>query len=691
MAGVATGPDVKDLISGRALGQTRPNVKRMVFRGAAVIAGLVAVAVLTLVLMVQNREEELVAGVQQRVEITATARAEVFATWLEGVAQLATRLTESDLFRLFAAEVGLEGGSTALSRPLRDQLPYMQVAVTDFAEQSDIAGAYLIGPNGQAYLANASAPSLIPSQRSAAQAVYETGRRTVLPLRATENGLALDILFPLTAPQTVAAEGPERTVGVLLITVPANEKLAGVLAPSPLAETGERTRLVQVTAAGAEAVDPSGPPHLRPIPGADVPANSGPLLFARRMSLGGDTAVFSAGAAVTQTPWLVVQEVDQVTALSPLTTYRVVGGGLALLTTVLVAAAFVAVWWRQVGENNRALAVQYHELASQIQAQRRLLDSINDSIEERIGLKDLAGTYIYANPAFARAVGREVVEVVGRDDAAIFGPAAAERLSVSDEEVLATGSVTVTDEEFEVLSKKRFLTVSKVPLRNDDGDVIGIVSVARDVTEIIEQQQKLEKAGRATVTALVHTIEMHDPYLAGHSRRMGKICGEIGRRLSLSEEDIAALEMAANLSQVGKLSIPREILAKEARLSPDEMEILKGHIEHLEATLKDIDFGLPVCETVAQMHERLDGTGYPRALQGDAINMLGRVIGVSDVYCARIEPRVYRPTISSGEAVKILEDNPGKYDPKVVAALRAYADEVEHPAPMAEKRHAPTA
>ena len=193
MAGVATGPDVKDLISGRALGQTRPNVKRMVFRGAAVIAGLVAVAVLTLVLMVQNREEELVAGVQQRVEITATARAEVFATWLEGVAQLATRLTESDLFRLFAAEVGLEGGSTALSRPLRDQLPYMQVAVTDFAEQSDIAGAYLIGPNGQAYLANASAPSLIPSQRSAAQAVYETSRRTVLPLRATENGLALDI------------------------------------------------------------------------------------------------------------------------------------------------------------------------------------------------------------------------------------------------------------------------------------------------------------------------------------------------------------------------------------------------------------------------------------------------------------------------------------------------------------------
>ena len=91
------------------------------------------------------------------------------------------------------------------------------------------------------------------------------------------------------------------------------------------------------------------------------------------------------------------------------------------------------------------------------------------------------------------------------------------------------------------------------------------------------------------------------------------------------------------------------------------------------------------------MHERLDGTGYPRALQGDAINMLGRVIGVSDVYCARIEPRAYRPTISSGEAVKILEDNPGKYDPKVVEALRAYADEVEHPAPMAEKRHAPTA
>ena len=251
MAGVATGPEVKDLISGRALGQMRPDVKRMVFRGAAVIAGLVAVAVLVLVLMVQNREKELVAAVQHRVEITATARAEVFATWLEGVARLSTRLTESGLFRLFAAEVGLEGGCITLSRPLRDQLPYMQVAVTDFAEQRDIAGAYLIGPNGQAYLANASAPSLIPFQRSAAQTVYETGRRTVLPLRATEDGLALDILFPLTAPQTVDAEAAGRTVGVLLITVPANEKLARVMAPSPLAETGARTRLVPVMGAGA--------------------------------------------------------------------------------------------------------------------------------------------------------------------------------------------------------------------------------------------------------------------------------------------------------------------------------------------------------------------------------------------------------------------------------------------------------
>jgi PAS domain S-box-containing protein len=676
-----TNPDVKDLISGHAREQAAPNVKRMLFLGAAVIAGLVVVAALTVFLIVENREKEIVANVEHRAEIAVSGHTAVLATWLEGLAQLAGNLTESGLFRLFAAEVDLAGTSTALPSALKEQLPYMQLAINEFAGQSGITGAYMIGRDGRVYLANVSAPALTPDQRRAAQVVFETGEQTVLPLAVAKDGLQLNILFPVTPAQVAAPRDAQRTVGVMLVATAASSKVAEIMVSGPFAQEGERTRFFQVTVQGSEEIVPWKTPFLRPVSSPDLPPKLAPLSFATRTQIGGDVTVLSSGMPVPNTPWLLVREVDEAAVLAPLTTYRLVGGGLALLTTVLIAAAFVAVWWRQTGVYNQALALQFQNLAAQIQAQRQLLDSINNSIDEQIGLKNLDGRYIYANPAFARAVGRDLDEVINLNDTAIFGEDTARRLGASDKRVLRTGGAEIIDEELALLDRQRCLTISKAPLRDDDGNIIGIVSVARDVTEQIEHQQKMKQAIDATIAALVHTVEMHDPYLAGHSDRMCEIGREIGQRLSLPGEDIATLEMAANLSQIGKLSIPEKLLTKKARLTPVEEVVVQGHIQRTEEILKEIDFGLPVCETVAQMHERLDGTGYPRGLRNDEIDLLGRIIGAVDVYCARIEPRGYRATISSREALDILENNPDKYDADVIAALRQYVDEtVKEPA-----------
>ncbi len=677
----ATNPDVRDLISGHAREQAAPSVKRMLYLGAAVIAGLVVVAALTVFLIVESREKEIVTNVEHRAKIAVSGHTAVLATWLEGLAQLAGNLTESGLFRLFAAEVDLAGTSTALPGALKEQLPYMQLAVNEFAEQSGITGAYMIGRDGRVYLANATAPALTPDQRRAAQAVFETGAQTVLPLAVAKDGLQLNILFPVTPPQVADPKDARRTVGVMLVATPASSKIAEIMVSGPLAQEGEYTRFFQMTAQGSEEIVPWKTPFRRAISSSDIPSKPAPLTFAARPRIGGGETVFSSGIPVANAPWLVVREVDAATALAPLTTYRLVGGGLALLTTVLIAAAFIAVWWRQTGVYNQALALQFQNLAAQIQAQRQLLDSINNSIEEQIGLKNLDGRYSYANPAFTRAVGRDLDEVIDLSDTAIFGEDTARRLSASDKRVLRTGAAEIIEEELDLLDRRRCLTISNAPLRDDDDNIIGIVSVARDVTEQIEHQQKMKQAIDATIAALVHTVEMHDPYLAGHSNRMCEIGREIGQRLSLDDEHIATLEMAANLSQIGKLSIPESLLTKKARLTPVEEVVVQGHIQRTEDILKEIDFGLPVCGTVAQMHERLDGTGYPRGLRNDEIDLLGRIIGAVDVYCARIEPRGYRATITSREALDILEDNPEKYDTDVIAALRQYVDEtVKEPA-----------
>jgi PAS domain S-box-containing protein len=573
------------------------------------------------------------------------------------------------VFRLFATEIDLKAEGAPLPEAVRAQLPYMQVAATEFSRKHGMVGTYLVGRDGRVYLASAAAPILKPDQREAARRVFDSAALAVLPVRPGEDGLVLDVVFPLTPVQTIDPSQAKRPVGALLIAVPVTADLARMLAPSSLDPPGERTRLVQSTATGAVEVKPETSDPLVALAAASPGQAGAPLPFGERRAVGSRAMVLSAGVPVPNTSWLVVQEADRDRALEPLVGYTGTGVSLAFLLTLLVGAAFVAVWLRQRSEANHALAIQYHSLASRMQAQRRLLDSVNNAIEDWIGFKNLEGEYVYVNPAFARAVGRSVSGVVGNKDASLFGGPVAERLRVDDQRVLAGGDIVTNDVEVDIMGRRRHLTMSKAPLRSEDEVMVGIVSVARDITEAVEHRRMMDAAARATTSALVHAVEMHDPYLAGHSQRMGELCTAVGRRLGLGGTDLVALEMAAMLSQIGKLSVPRDLLAKESRLTPEEIAVVQGHIGHAEETLGDIDFGMPVKETVLQMHERLDGTGYPHGLKDDEITMLGCIIGACDVYCARIAPRAYRATIPPERIIKILTDHPEKYDARVVAAL----------------------
>jgi HD-GYP domain-containing protein (c-di-GMP phosphodiesterase class II) len=179
------------------------------------------------------------------------------------------------------------------------------------------------------------------------------------------------------------------------------------------------------------------------------------------------------------------------------------------------------------------------------------------------------------------------------------------------------------------------------------------------------------------VQVLTRTIEGVDPYLAGHSQRVQRFAGAVARRLSLQQRDVLTVEIAAALSQVGKTAIPREIVAKAGRLSPSEMEVMKTHVDRAVSILADIDFDLPVVDVVKQMHERLDGGGYPKGLKGEQIGVLGRILAACDVFCARIEPRSYRHRLTAGEALEVLVKNPDRYDASVIAALSEVAHSVE--------------
>jgi PAS domain S-box-containing protein len=354
----------------------------------------------------------------------------------------------------------------------------------------------------------------------------------------------------------------------------------------------------------------------------------------------------------------------------PLATYTTAAIVVAALVVIAVAIAFGAFWWRLSSLHSSTLATQYRMLANRISAQKQLLDSINGAIPEFIGLKAPDGSYLYANAAFAKAIGREAKAIVGLDDAALFGQGTAKRLALSDRRVLSSREAVTSDEEIYLNGEPRYVQISKVPFLDPTGTPSGIVSVTRDVTELVEQQRRKERAIKQMVTALVRAIELRDPYLAGHSRRVAEFAVAVGKQLGCSEEELATLELSANLSQIGKLAVRKDLLTKPARLTPAEIVEMEAHVDQAIELLHGIDFELPVVETIAQMHERLDGKGYPRGLQGDGICLTGRILGACDVFCARLEPRSYRAGLGPAEVLAILDENISRYDIKVIEALK---------------------
>jgi HD-GYP domain-containing protein (c-di-GMP phosphodiesterase class II) len=197
----------------------------------------------------------------------------------------------------------------------------------------------------------------------------------------------------------------------------------------------------------------------------------------------------------------------------------------------------------------------------------------------------------------------------------------------------------------------------------------GLLAAARDETALVEQRRKHEGLIRATVDALIRAIELRDPFLVGHTRRLQRYAIAVGLRLGLDDRELATLDLAACLSQVGKIFIPFDILTKPGRLDEAEMQMMRRHVEHALQVVGPIDFDLPIRAAIGQMYERLDGSGYPNGLRGDQITPLARILGAVDAFCALTEARAYRDQLSSDNALMQLAEQPGWYDADVVATL----------------------
>ena len=174
-----------------------------------------------------------------------------------------------------------------------------------------------------------------------------------------------------------------------------------------------------------------------------------------------------------------------------------------------------------------------------------------------------------------------------------------------------------------------------------------------------ETQRHLTVALSASVSAMVTAMEMRDPYTAGHESRVAQIAYAIGKEMGWPEGRLQGLRMAAMVHDIGKISIPTEILTKPARLSTEEWALVKGHPESSYAILKEIPFTWPIADIVRQHHEKLDGSGYPLGLKADAILPEAKVLTVADIVEAMAADRPYRAALGLEVALAEIESQAG--------------------------------
>jgi putative nucleotidyltransferase with HDIG domain len=249
-------------------------------------------------------------------------------------------------------------------------------------------------------------------------------------------------------------------------------------------------------------------------------------------------------------------------------------------------------------------------------------------------------------------------------------------LSETDEKVQgfelgAVDFVTKPYQREELLARVRtHLEVNR--LRNHLEDLVN-----ERTQELKESEKNLRASLLDFITAIGATIEMRDPYKAGHQRRVANLATAIARKLQLPEEQIEGLNLACVVHDVGKIRIPAEILSKPGRLSELEFNLIKLHAETGYEILKSIEFPWPIAQTVLQHHERLDGSGYPHGLKTEEILLEARILSVADVVEAMMSHRPYRAGLGIDAALEeITQHSRQLYDPVVVdACLRLFREQ----------------
>lgn len=321
--------------------------------------------------------------------------------------------------------------------------------------------------------------------------------------------------------------------------------------------------------------------------------------------------------------------------------------------------------------------VEAEELAREnevrVRASEELFRRLAEQVPGSVSIADAGLRYVYLNSAWD-PIGRGGEEVWrGKLPEEVLVPEEAAAIRAAAERALAGETV----DEIIVMRRgdtRKYLHSLHFPIPRGVETLAGGLLI--DVTPQVEAQEearrqaeRLRRAVEGTVLAMSQVVETRDPYTAGHERRVSELATALGQKMGLAGAELEGLRLGALIHDIGKISVPAEILAKPGRLSPEELNLIKQHPQAGYDILSIIDFGRPVAELVLQHHERPDGSGYPQGLQAADLLPETHILGVADVVEAMSSHRPYRPALGMEVTLDEIRAGAGtRYDPDVAAA-----------------------
>ncbi|MCX5816513.1 MAG: PAS domain S-box protein [Proteobacteria bacterium] len=314
----------------------------------------------------------------------------------------------------------------------------------------------------------------------------------------------------------------------------------------------------------------------------------------------------------------------------------------------------------------------------QLKHERQRFSVLSENAPFGMAMIDKDGNFVYINPKFKEIFGYNLSEIPdGRTWFTKAYPNPAYRQTVIAawvEDLKAAGPGEKRPRVFTVTCKdgtEKIVNLISVQMET------GVhIMTCEDITsrklaeeELQQTTEKLRKSLSGTIQALSSTVETRDPYTAGHQRKVSNLARVIAQEMGLSNDTVDTIRMAGIIHDIGKISVPAEILSKGGTLTNIEMNLIKVHSQSGYDILKDVGLPYPIAEIVLQHHERLDGSGYPQGLKGEQILLETKIISVADVVEAIPSHRPYRPALGIDAALEEIENNKDiLYDAQVVEA-----------------------